>query len=396
MKNKMIKLLSAMIAVAVLLTPFAALAKTQTFIDDEIPEENIYYLGHEIYYYGDEDDDGDCYYGVSDDDEYYYQIYYFGDDYYLYFHAYFDNDNDYVWFNYDYPYLTVNASVYPESDPSQYAKVHAVIDVTEYDAEDIVFTIDENNSEMTSSLINYYANVNLIYALWGFEECLYAWDSDYTLGSLGFVELCEHYFTTEYIAATFSEKGIKFDICYDCGLVKATEYAAIGKITLSTSAYSYDGKAKKPSVKVLDKDGKTIAASNYTVSYQSGRKNIGRYWVKVKFNGKKYKGEKKLYFTIGPKGTSISSISARSKGFYVKWKKQAKSSTGYQIQYATDSKFTKDVKTVTISKTSTVSKTISKLKAKKTYYVRVRTYKTVSGNKCYSAWSGSKKVTTKK
>ncbi|MGN0522144.1 MAG: fibronectin type III domain-containing protein, partial [Eubacterium sp.] len=77
------------------------------------------------------------------------------------------------------------------------------------------------------------------------------------------------------------------------------------------------------------------------------------------------------------------------------WKKLTTQTTGYQIQYSTSSKFTK-AKTVTVSKNSTTSKTISKLKANKKYYVRVRTYKTVDGKKIYSAWSKAKSVTTKK
>ena len=53
-------------------------------------------------------------------------------------------------------------------------------------------------------------------------------------------------------------------------------------------------------------------------------------------------------------------------------------------------------KTVTISKNTTLSKKITKLKAKKTYYVQVRTYKKVGSKKFYSSWSTKKKVTTKK
>ncbi|MGN0527987.1 MAG: fibronectin type III domain-containing protein, partial [Eubacterium sp.] len=102
-----------------------------------------------------------------------------------------------------------------------------------------------------------------------------------------------------------------------------------------------------------------------------------------------------LYFTIKPKATSISSVSAGSKKFTVKWKKQSTQVTGYQIQYSTSSKFTSP-KYVTVSSNKTTSKTISKLKSKKKYYVRVRTYKTVSGTKYYSSWSKAKSVTTKK
>ena len=108
-----------------------------------------------------------------------------------------------------------------------------------------------------------------------------------------------------------------------------------------------------------------------------------------------YTGTKTLYFTIKPKATSISSVSAGSKKFTVKWKKQSTQVTGYQIQYSTSSKFSK-AKTVTVSKNKTTSKTVSKLKAKKKYYVRVRTYKTVGKTKYYSSWSSAKSVTTKK
>ncbi|MGN0522782.1 MAG: fibronectin type III domain-containing protein, partial [Eubacterium sp.] len=111
------------------------------------------------------------------------------------------------------------------------------------------------------------------------------------------------------------------------------------------------------------------------------------------FKGK-YSGTKTLYFYIKPKSTSISSLTAGSKKFTVKWKKQATQTTGYQIQYSTSSKFS-NAKTVTISKNSTTSKTISSLSAKKKYYVRVRTYKVVNGTKYYSSWSKAKYVTTK-
>ena len=69
--------------------------------------------------------------------------------------------------------------------------------------------------------------------------------------------------------------------------------------------------------------------------------------------------------------------------------------TGYQIQLATNSKFTKGKKTVTVKGYKKVSKKVTKLKGKKKYYVRVRTYKTVSGVKYYAPWSKSKTVKTR-
>ena len=93
-----------------------------------------------------------------------------------------------------------------------------------------------------------------------------------------------------------------------------------------------------------------------------------------------------------PKSAKLSKVSALRGGFKASWKKVS-SISGYQIQYATNSKFTKGKKTIKVSKSST-SKSVGKLKRHKTYYVRIRTYKTVGGKTKYSSWSGYKKVKT--
>jgi hypothetical protein len=69
--------------------------------------------------------------------------------------------------------------------------------------------------------------------------------------------------------------------------------------------------------------------------------------------------------------------------------------TGYQVQYSTDKKFKKNCKTLTVKGWKKTSKKVTKLKAKKTYYVRVRTYMKTGGKKLSSAWSKAKKVRTK-
>lgn len=149
---------------------------------------------------------------------------------------------------------------------------------------------------------------------------------------------------------------------------------------------------------VKDSNGNKISSKYYSVSYEKGRKSVGKYAVKVKFKGN-YSGTKTVYFTIKPKSTSISSLKADKKKFTVKWKKQASQTSGYQIQCSTSSKF-KSPKTVTVSGNKNTSKSVSKLKSKKKYYVKVRTYKTVKVNgkstKIYSNWSKAKTVTTKK
>ena len=90
--------------------------------------------------------------------------------------------------------------------------------------------------------------------------------------------------------------------------------------------------------------------------------------------------------------TTLSSVkNIKGKKMQIKWKKNT-AANGYQIQYSTSSKFSKGNKTKTISKNKTTSYTISKLAKKKTYYVRIRTYKKVSGKTYYSGWSSVKKV----
>ena len=88
--------------------------------------------------------------------------------------------------------------------------------------------------------------------------------------------------------------------------------------------------------------------------------------------------------------TTITSVKAQSKAFTVKWKKKS-SITGYQIQYSTDSKFKKEKKSIKTKNAKTVSKKITKLKAAKKYYVRIRTYK----GKKYSKWSKKKNIIIK-
>ena len=164
-------------------------------------------------------------------------------------------------------------------------------------------------------------------------------------------------------------------------------------VTLSKSSLVYNGKVQKPAVTV--KVGSTkLAASSYTLAWASGCKAVGAYKVTVKLKGN-YAGTKAVTFKIVPKGTSLVSVAAASKGFTAKWKKQATQTTGYKVQYALNSKFTSGVKTVTVKGPKVLSKKVAKLKAKKKYYVRVCTYKTVSGKTYQSAWSKAKAVTTK-
>ena len=159
---------------------------------------------------------------------------------------------------------------------------------------------------------------------------------------------------------------------------------------ISTKAFT--GKAITQNVTV--KVGNTVLknGTDYTVSY-SNNKKVGKATVKITGKGK-YGGVITKTFKINPAKQEIQKLTAKSKAFFVDWAQKG-SATGYEIQYATNSKFT-GAKKVTITNSKTDKTTVSKLSANKKYYVRVRSYTTVGGTKYYGAWSAVKNVTTKK
>ncbi len=165
------------------------------------------------------------------------------------------------------------------------------------------------------------------------------------------------------------------------------------EIALSKTSYTYDGKSKIPSAMVLNHNGTKLTDSSYTVTYASGRKNVGTYKVAIKMKGN-YTGTKTLTFKINPAKTTVSKLTAGKKSITVAITKKSTQVTGYQIQYSTSKTFS-NATTKTISSYKTTKYTLKSLSAKKTYYVRVRTYKTVGKTKYYSGWSTYKYVKTK-
>ena len=105
------------------------------------------------------------------------------------------------------------------------------------------------------------------------------------------------------------------------------------------------------------------------------------------------KGVKKITVYGVPKKPEMKKLTAGKKKFTVQWKKDKKAD-GYQVQYSTDKKFKKNIKSVNVSKKSTKA-TVKKLKKGKTYRVRTRSYKKIDGKKYYSGWSKMKSVKVK-
>ena len=199
---------------------------------------------------------------------------------------------------------------------------------------------------------------------------------------------------------TYDEAGIKKRSCEVCGYAETEEIAILARTSVANANVSnikvkvYTGKALKQSP-VVKVGGKTLkSGTDYTLTY-SKNKNVGIATVKISGKGV-YNGSISKTFKIRPRSTVLKTVTPLKKGFTAKWTKKLTQNTGYQLQYSTSKNFSKNKKTKTITKKSKTSRKVTGLKAKKKYYVRVRTYKTVSGKKYYSKWSKVKTVTTKR
>ena len=193
-------------------------------------------------------------------------------------------------------------------------------------------------------------------------------------------------------------KGSKHKECTVCGTVlQKADIPALGAKDISgaqvtvASKVTFTGTSRKPAVTVKLSGKELVKNTDYTVKY-SNNKAIGKATVTITGKGK-YAGVIKKTFKIVPMKQVITSVTAKTKAFVVKWTKDL-NVDGYQIKYSTKSDFSGG-KSVYVKKNTTVSKTFTGLTAKKTYYVKVRSYKTVNGTKYYSSWSAAKKIKTK-
>ena len=144
------------------------------------------------------------------------------------------------------------------------------------------------------------------------------------------------------------------------------------------------GKKNKPDIVVKIGDKELTQGTDYSISYQNN-KGIGTATVIITGIGN-YHGTVTRCFDILPAGTKICKIKSKKKALMIQWKKGSGSVTGYEIQYADNKSFSKSKQKIIKKKKATKIK-ISALKRKKTYYIRIRTYKTVKGKKYFSSWS---------
>ena len=110
-----------------------------------------------------------------------------------------------------------------------------------------------------------------------------------------------HTYKTTTTRATLSKNGSIVKKCTVCEYVQSkTAVKNVKTVSIAKVKYAYDGKVKTPAVTVKDSAGKTLKkGTDYTVTYSSGRKNVGTYKVTVKLIGK-YSGTKSISFTVLP------------------------------------------------------------------------------------------------
>lgn len=194
-------------------------------------------------------------------------------------------------------------------------------------------------------------------------------------------------------------------------LIKVTHKVNIlDECKIDVKNVAYNGKSgRKPNIKItVAKTGKVLTqGTHYTLHFAKKaayRKKVGTYKFTIDGKGKYYyyyeetDGDYTYYtFRINPKSTKIYSKAALKGGFKIKWYKRTKQTSGYEVRYSTTSKFKSGTyKTKTIKDTSRKYFVKRNLKKGKAYYVKVRTYKVVNGNKYYSKWSKTQKIVTKR
>lgn len=201
----------------------------------------------------------------------------------------------------------------------------------------------------------------------------------------------EHAWEQRVQKATFGKDGCVYGVCTKCGLDgrevgQVMPIVPITKVKLSTSTYTYTGKACKPKVKVYTYDGQ-MSADQYKVTY-SNNVNAGQKTAvaKVTLTSDYYEGTKKLKFTILP---AENTLTVTGKTATVAYKRVKKANVVLQCSDVLTVKNAQGSVTykkksgdegITISKTGTV--TVKKGTSKGTYKVKVKV--TAAGNNNYN------------
>ena len=180
----------------------------------------------------------------------------------------------------------------------------------------------------------------------------------------------EHTISSSIIRADFDSDGEIAESCAVCKKeISRKKIGRIESVKLSTEKYTYNAKAKKPSLVVKTADGKELKRyTDYNLTYDKGRKAIGTYNVKVEFIGN-YSGEKTLTFTVNPSKTDKITVTQTVDSIKLSWS-AVEGATGYRV-YLYDAKAKKYK---ALGTTEKLSCSVKKLKAGTEYKFAVKAY----------------------
>ena len=224
-----------------------------------------------------------------------------------------------------------------------------------------------------------------------------------------------HDYQSKKTPAGAATLGYTTNTCARCGDTFVDSYTSpTGKLTLKHSARTANA------IKVTWNNVKTATGYQVQISTKDGKKwstyatlkaGVTSYTFKSLAAGNAYKFRVRFFIKAAdgnnyyspwsstltsptlPTGTSLTKVIGGSKSFTAQWKKNA-AVTGYQVQYSLKSNFS-GAKAITVKSPKTLKAVAKKLNAGKYYYVRIRTYKTISKVNYFSAWSKTYKVKTK-
>lgn len=198
------------------------------------------------------------------------------------------------------------------------------------------------------------------------------WDAVYGATQLGPVNPKVSKYTNSYITLTWDKQTASngYEVYrYDSGKKKYVLYKTITSGNTNTCKITNLSSNKKYTFKIR------------AYKLVDGKKSYASY------------GSSVSQYTSVKKPTLKSATSPSTKRIKMTWSKVS-GATGYQVMWSTYSDFSQNYLTKSVS-SKYLSKTITTAKSKKTYYVKVRAYRTVSGKKIYSPWSSKKTLKTK-
>lgn len=200
-----------------------------------------------------------------------------------------------------------------------------------------------------------------------------------------------HSDTEEVISkASFTANGKIEHKCKVCGNIASTTTLYSPVVTLSKTVFTYDGTVKTPEISVKEKNGNLI--SDYTLTLDEGRTEIGKYNAHISIDSEYYQGETTVsFFIVNELQNPQLKITTTSNSILVNWN-AVEGAAGYQVKYEKPGSGSGGT---TIAFGNNNTKAEFKGVSKGQYLVKIRTYQRINGSDVYTDWSVGQPVTVR-